>query len=50
MYGRFKRLSAVPLDIGELPGSLGSIDDEIYMLRERSKPGSAGAFTLIYGV
>jgi len=30
--------------------ALGAIDEEIYVLRLRSIPGSAKAFALIYGV
>ena len=36
----------MPLEIEELPGSLGSLDYEIHVPRERSAPGPAGAFPL----
>jgi hypothetical protein len=39
----------VRFEIGELSGSLGSIDDEIYVPRERSVPGSAKALPLSKG-
>jgi hypothetical protein len=47
MYRRFKPLSAMLLEIGELPGSLDLIDEEIYVPRKRSVPSPAGAFVLI---
>jgi hypothetical protein len=46
MYRRFKPLSAMLLEIGELRGSLDLNDEEIYVPRERPVPSPAGAFAL----
>jgi hypothetical protein len=46
MYRRLKALSAMLLEIGELPGSLDLIDEEIFVLRMRSVLSPAGALAL----
>jgi hypothetical protein len=47
MYRRLKALLAMLLEIGELPGSLDLIDEEIFVPRKRSVLSPAKALALI---